>query len=80
MVHTAQDHIAFTLRFESERSVGSKGRHSYSTATKLRVIDYSRSRCPDGGVVVDRVAAAGLGQGLYPKRTREWFGTEEKFR
>ena len=31
---------------------------------KLRVIKYTRLRCPDEGVVGNRGAAAGLGQGL----------------
>ena len=36
---------------ELNRSVGPKGRHSYSTATKLGVVDNTRLRCYDGGVV-----------------------------
>ena len=55
-------------------------RPSYSTATKLRVIEYTLPRCPDGGVVGNRAAAAGLGHGLYPKRIREWVQTEDKIR
>ena len=49
--------------------MGSKGRHSYSTATKLGVIDYTRLRCNDGGLVRNRGAAAGQGQGLCPRLT-----------
>ena len=49
--------------FELEGSVGPKGRHSYSAATKLRVIDYNRLRWRDGGVLGNRGAATGLGQG-----------------
>ena len=60
--------------------MGPKGRQSYSTATKLRVIDYSRLPCPDGGVVGIRGAATGLGQGLCPKRIRDWVQNEEKIR
>ena len=40
------------LSVELERFVGPKARQSYSTATKLRVIDYTRLPCIDGGVVV----------------------------
>ena len=39
----------YPQNFELERSVGPKGRHPYSTATTLRVVDYTRLRCPDGG-------------------------------
>ena len=59
-----------------ERSVGPKGRHSYSTATKLRVMDYTRLRCNDGGLVGNRGATTGLGQGLCPQPERlkyVWF-------
>ena len=66
--------------FELEGSVGPKGRHSYSTATKLRVIDYTRLPCSDGAVVGIRGAATGLGQGLCPKRIRDWVQNEEKIR
>lgn len=58
--------------FAPERSVGPSGWQSYSAATKLRVIEYTRLRCPDGGVVGNRGAAAGLEQGLCPKRIRDW--------
>ena len=34
------------------------------TATNLRVVEYTRLRRPDGGVVGNRGAAAGLGKGL----------------
>ena len=58
------------LPFELERSVGPKWRHSYSTATKLRVIDATRLRCNDGGPVGNRGAATGLGQGrICPRLT-----------
>ena len=48
--------------------MGPKGRHSYSTAAKLNVIEYTHLRYSDGGVVRNRVVGAGLGQGLCPKR------------
>ena len=66
--------------FALERSVGPSGRPSYSTATKLRVIEYTRLRCPDGGVVGNRGATAGPGLALCPKRIRERVQTEEKIR
>ena len=49
--------------------MGPKGRHSYSTATNLRVIDYARLRYNDGGLVGNRGAATGLGTGLCPRLT-----------
>ena len=63
-----------------ENLVGPRGRHSCSTATKLRVIEYTRLRCPDGGVVGNRGATAGPGLALCPKRIRERVQTEEKIR
>ena len=60
--------------------MGPKGRHSYSMTTKLRVIEYTRLRRPDGGVVGNRGTTAALGQGLCPKRIREYVQTEVKIR
>ena len=50
-----------------ERSVGPRGRHSYSTATNLNVIECTRLLYSDGGVMGNRGTAAGLGKGLCPK-------------
>ena len=55
--------------FELERSVGPNGRHSYPTVAKLRVIDYTRLRYSDSGLVGNRGAATGLEQGLCPRLT-----------
>ena len=41
----------YSQSIELHCSVGPKGRHSYSTATKLGVVDNTRLRCYDGGVV-----------------------------
>ena len=60
--------------FALKRSVEPRGRYSYSTATKLRVIEYTRLRCPDGGGTGNRGTAAGLGQGLCPNWIREYYG------
>ena len=54
--------------FDLERSVGPIGRHSYSTATKLNVVEYTRLRYPDSGVVGNRGTGAGLGRGSCPRR------------
>ena len=54
---------AYPPSFEVERSVGSKGRPSYTIATHLRVIDQTRFRCNDGGVVGNGRATTGLGRG-----------------
>ena len=53
--------------------MGPKERHSYSTATKLTVIDYNRLRYNDGGLVGSRGAVTGLGQGLRPERIWKCF-------
>ena len=50
--------------FALEHSERPKVRHTYSTAVKLRVIEYTRLRCPHGGDVRKRGGAAGLGQAL----------------
>ena len=63
--HSVDSSLASILR---ALSGGPKGRHSYSTATERDIIEYTRLRYPDGAVVSNRGAAAGLGQGLYPKR------------
>ena len=67
--------------FDLQRSVGPKRRDSYSTPTKLNVINYTRLRYPDGGVVGNRETAAGLGRGLCPKRVLpvhsfKWLGDD----
>lgn len=47
------------VSFDLERSVGPTGRHSYRTATKLHVMEYTHLRYPDDGVVGNRGGAAG---------------------
>lgn len=47
--------------FELERSMGPKGRHSYSTTTNLKAIDFTCFRCNDRGVVGNCRSATGLG-------------------
>ena len=67
-------HRVYPPSFALERSVGPRGRHSYSTATKLRVIEYTRLRRRRR----EKSWSGGrLGQGLCLKRIREWVRTEE---
>lgn len=64
--------------FDVERAIGAKGRASYTVATKLNVINYTRLTCSDGGVVGNRGAANRFN--LDPKRVREWVQNEGELR
>lgn len=64
--------------FDIERAIGAKGRASYTVATKLNVIGYTRLKCSDGRVVGNRGAANRFN--LDPKRVREWVQNERELR